>query len=160
MSKVAHIIDISYEDTSEEKRIDEQVVEGRLYRILDALGVDTPVEFSVSFVDDDAIHQLNKQYRDIDRPTDILTFVQEDDQSFPGMPAEEARVLGDMVISLSSMRSNAEAYGVSEDEELYRLLVHGVLHLLGENHETNDVGKEPMLQKQERLLAQLRGTRE
>ena len=157
MNTSGHIIDIRYEDSSEKKRIDEEVVEAHLGKILDALGVKDPVEFSVSFVDDEAIHKLNKQYRGIDRPTDILTFVQEDDKSFPGMPAEQARVLGDMVISLGSMQQNAEAFGVSESEELYRLLIHGVLHLLGENHQSNEVEKEPMLQKQEALLVKLGG---
>lgn len=157
MTEDSHIIDISYEDEGESKTIDEEVVRQRLLKILDALDVKEPVEFSVTFVDDQAIHELNKTYRNIDRPTDILTFVQADDDTFPDMDDDGAKVLGDMVISLSSMRENARAFSVSEDEELYRLLVHGVLHLLGYNHETNDVEKEPMLQKQEALLVKLGG---
>lgn len=149
-----NVIDVSFEHPEDEKAVGEEEVERRLGRILPALGVKPPVEFSVSFVDDERIHALNKQWRHVDRPTDILTFVQADDASFPGFPGEE-KTLGDMVISLSSMRENAEAFGVSEDEELWRLLVHGTLHLLGYDHATDDVEKEPMLQKQEALLVSL-----
>jgi probable rRNA maturation factor len=94
-----------------------------------------------------------------DEPTDILTFVQTDgDVSFPDERGEGcARVLGDMVISLTSMNRNAEQFGVSPDEELYRLLIHGTLHLLGGDHKTNDP-KEPMLQKQEAILRALKGS--
>lgn len=153
-------ININYEDPSFQHDEYEKVIDRVCEEAALVYGLGPNAEISILLCHNDYIHQLNKQYRNIDRPTDILTFVQEDDNSFPGMPAEEARVLGDMVISLSSMRSNAEAFGVSEDEELFRLLIHGVLHLLGENHETNEVEKEPMLQKQERLLAQLRGSQE
>lgn len=158
-NKQGHVIDIAFEHEEDARAVPEAMVEERLLRILDALGVDKPVEFSVTFVDDKEIHRLNQAYRHIDRPTDILTFVQADDHSFPGMPAEPVTVLGDMVISLSSMRANAAAFGCSADEELLRLLVHGVLHLLGYNHETNDFQTEPMLIKQERIVTQLKGSK-
>ena len=158
MSEPMHIIDIAVEDEDPQFTVDEEVVRDRLLKILDALEVKKPVEFSVTFVDDDAIRKLNKQYRDKDEATDILSFVQADNKDDVAWPQEEeeANVLGDMVISLSSMRRNSERFGVSEDEELHRLLVHGVLHLLGWNHETNDVEQEPMLQKQEALLKRVR----
>ncbi len=151
------VIDIQFQDESEKAHIDVDVVQKKFERILDALSVKEAVEFSLTFVDDIEMHHMNKQYRDIDRTTDILTFALEDEGTFPSFPAGGKRVLGDVVISLGSMRENAKAFGVSEDEELFRLLIHGVLHLLGENHETNDVEKEPMLQKQESLLIQLGG---
>lgn len=158
MSEPMHIIDIAVEDEDPQFTVDEEVVRDRLLKILDALEVKKPVEFSVTFVDDDAIRKLNKQYRDKDEATDILSFVQADNKDDVAWPQEEeeANVLGDMVISLSSMRRNSERFGVSEDEELHRLLVHGVLHLLGWNHATNDVEQEPMLQKQEALLKKVR----
>lgn len=154
MSERSDVIDIS----GGEGEIDPSLVESRLEEILNVLGIDEDVEFSVTFVDDDAIRELNKKYRDKDEATDILSFVQSDGlDAWPDdTEQEQARVLGDMVISLSAMRRNSKDFGVSEDEELHRLLVHGVLHLLGYDHKSNDVEKEPMLQKQEELLKRLR----
>jgi probable rRNA maturation factor len=153
-----HVIDVSYQNEQDEAAVPPDLVEGRLLAILDAIGIKENVEFSVTFVDDESIKDLNRTYRDKDEPTDILTFVQSDgDVAFPDARASEhARMLGYMVISLTSMRANADRFGVSPDEELYRLLVHGVLHLLGGDHKTNDPS-EPMLQKQEAILRVLRG---
>ncbi|MDY4609289.1 MAG: rRNA maturation RNase YbeY [Sphaerochaetaceae bacterium] len=194
-----HVIDIGYDDPSFESRASRALVRERLESILDGLGQDN-VEFSCTFVSDDRIRELNRQWRGKDESTDILSFVQsdmpdecsdviwpmgfgetgaeldgdaqyapdaqgdgdeveyEDDESVvaPDMELDQPRMLGDMVISLDSLKRNADYFSVSEDEELYRLLIHGVLHLLGEDHATNDPS-EPMLQKQEGLLIQLRG---
>ena len=154
-----HVIDVSYQNEQDEASVPPDVVRKRLRAILDEIGVAENVEFSVTFADDRYIQNLNKTYRMKDEPTDILTFVQTDgDISFPDERKEGcARVLGDMVISLTSMNRNAEQFGVSPDEELYRLLIHGTLHLLGGDHKTNDP-KEPMLQKQEAILRALKGS--
>jgi probable rRNA maturation factor len=93
--------------------------------------------------DDARITALNARYRHLDAPTDVLSF-----------PEEEARkaspVSGDIAISLDALRRNAAAFGVSENEEMKRLLVHGLLHLAGMDHGTGRGGK--MLAFQERLL--------
>ena len=70
------------------------------------------------------------------------------------MPEEE-KELGDVFISLDSMRRNAESFGVDEDEELKRLLVHGILHLEGYDHSSNDFASEPMLIRQEKIMKEL-----
>ncbi len=163
-----HTIDIEYDDPAFELRAPEDAVRSQLLAILDKT-VDEDVEFSVSFVSDDAIRGLNKQWRNKDESTDILSFVQEegddqwpenfmldDDDDSEDEIAGEPRVLGDIVISLDSMARNAQEFNVSEDEELKRLLVHGVLHLLGWDHATNDA-EEPMLVEQERLIGLLWG---
>ena len=100
---------------------------------------------------------MNLQYRGIDDSTDILSFAAEDEaeDGFAFVSAgRRRRVLGDMVICLPVMSRNAAAFGVSDREELCRLLIHGVLHLSGENHETNDP-TEPMLVRQESVLKTL-----
>lgn len=191
-----HVIDIGYDDPSFESRAPQTLVRRRLESILEGLDQDD-VEFSCTFVSDDRIRELNRQWRGKDESTDILSFVQSDmpdecpdvvwpmgfgemDGEFdedapdaqgdedeadreadgyevePDLGLDQPRMLGDMVISLDSLKRNADYFSVSEDEELYRLLIHGVLHLLGEDHATNDPS-EPMLQRQERLLIQLRG---
>lgn len=153
-----NIIDIEYSSDSYKLRADEELVRTRISKILDLVEKDD-VELSVSFVSDDEILQLNKQWRSIESPTDILSFVQADskdeDDFWPDFEEEDSTVLGDMVISLDAVDRNCENFNVSFDEELYRLLIHGVLHLIGHDHKTNDK-TEPMLIFQEQLLSSLR----
>ena len=102
-------------------------------------------ELSVLFCDNAYIKSLNAQYRNKDEPTDIL--------SFPlGERARDGRFLaGDIVISLDALEENTRLFKVSADEELRRLLVHGILHLCGYDHATNGA-EEPMLALQEKIL--------
>ena len=118
-------------------------------------------DFSVTFVTDNEIQELNREYREIDAPTDILTFRLDDAPSFP-ISFEEEDVdflnneeMGDIFISLDTMRRNAEEFGVKNEEELSRLLLHGILHLRGLDHKTNDFEKEEMLKEQEEVLTKL-----
>ena len=125
-------------------------------RVLLALDLDN-VEFSVSFVSENHIHSLNLEYRNIDDSTDILSFAFEDENvdDIPFINGDESeRILGDMVICPDVMARNAQTFDVPVQEELRRLLIHGVLHLSGENHATNNPD-EPMLIKQEKILASL-----
>ena len=135
-----------------EPGIDEREVSEALDSILSYL--DESGEFSLHFVSDDEIRALNRDYRGKDEPTDILTFALSDGEAFPTFEGEE-RELGDIFISLESMRRNAAAFSVPEDEELKRLLIHGPLHLLGFDHATNDFASEPMLIRQEEMMRSL-----
>ncbi|HEY4706293.1 MAG TPA: rRNA maturation RNase YbeY [Thermodesulfobacteriota bacterium] len=81
------------------------------------------VELSILLTDDDGIRGLNRDYRGKDKPTDVLSF-----------PMEDESMLGDVVISMERAREQAAEFKVSEDEELSRLLVHGILHLVGHDH--------------------------
>ncbi len=162
-----YYIDVSYEYEQYAMEAPSPVVIAHLEHVLEHLG-QASCECSVSFVSDQTIQDLNREYRDKDEPTDILSFVQEEDIedfSWPEVqmgtldgPPEEIRVLGDMVISLDALKRNALSFSVEPDEELFRLLIHGLLHLLGENHISNNA-YEPMLVKQEKLLHQLRGSK-
>ncbi|WP_059102658.1 rRNA maturation RNase YbeY [Shouchella shacheensis] len=111
-------------------------------------------EISVSFVDDEAIHQLNKEHRGIDRGTDVLSFALneagEEEVSFDwseGMP----NLLGDIIISVPRIALQAEEYGHSYERELAFLTVHGFLHLLGYDHR-NAEDEVIMFTKQEEIL--------
>ena len=147
-------IDISYDNDSYRTLAPKKTVLGFLNRVLAELGL-SDVEFSVSFIDENRMHQMNMEFRDIDDSTDILSFAAEDDDGFGFVSAgRRKRVLGDMLICPEVLRRNAAAFGVTDDEELRRLLIHGVLHLSGDNHETNDPS-EPMLIKQEKILEKL-----
>ncbi len=113
-------------------------------------------DFSVTFVSDDEIKDLNREYRNIDSPTDILTFrLADGEDDFPS-PEGEDEEMGDIFISIESMKRNASEFGVDENDELRRLLLHGLMHLRGWDHETNDFNSEPMLIEQERILKELR----
>jgi len=105
--------------------------------------------YNVIIVDDEQIHQLNKEYRNIDRPTDVISFALEDDDSFN---RTDIRVLGDIYISIDKVRSQKEEYGHSFKRELYFLAIHGFLHLLGYDHMEKE-DEEIMFKKQEEVLS-------
>ncbi|HUW42233.1 MAG TPA: rRNA maturation RNase YbeY [Rectinemataceae bacterium] len=109
-------------------------------------------DLSILLCDDAFIRGLNRQYRDRDEPTDVLSFEQGDAYRGPG--GEERFLAGDIVISLEALSRNAQEYGIPRDEELRRLLVHGILHLSGMDHEDNSP-ERPMLRLQEEILAEL-----
>lgn len=114
---------------------------------LDYLKLDKVV-FNVIIIDNDEIHALNKEYRGVDRPTDVISFALEDDDTF--IPLEE-RVLGDIYISIDKAKEQANAYGHSLLRELCFLTIHGILHLLGYDHMNEEEEKE-MFTLQERVL--------
>lgn len=115
-------------------------------------------DVSVLFCGDPFIQKLNDKYRGINAPTDVLTFAAGDRVAEGG---RERFIAGDIVISLESAAENARYFGVDEDEELRRLLVHGLLHLDGQDHVSNDLvaaapSGEPMLLRQEEVLVLLK----
>jgi len=109
-------------------------------------------ELSILLCGDKTITELNSQYRKKCEPTDVLSF----NQGTEIKDGERTIYLpGDIVISLDTLRENAEYFKIQEDEELRRLAIHGILHLNGMDHETNDE-KEPMLDLQEKILNKLK----
>lgn len=85
---------------------------------------------SVIFIDDEEMHAMNKEYRGIDRTTDVLSFALEDNDTY--VPV--IRQLGDIFVSIPKMQEQAKEYGHSEKRELSFLVCHGLLHLLGYDH--------------------------
>ena len=100
---------------------------GELYGVMDA-------EVSVTLTDDAHIHVLNRDYRSVDRPTDVLSFALTESEEPAILDAPYGVVLGDLVISLERVAAQAEEYGHSVLRELSFLTVHGMLHLLGYDH--------------------------
>ena len=105
--------------------------------------------FNVIIVDNDYIHELNKNYRNIDRVTDVITFALEDEKDI--VEPNGVRILGDIYISIDKAKSQAEEYGHSLLRELSFLAVHGFYHLLGYDH-MNKEEEVIMFQKQEEVL--------
>jgi probable rRNA maturation factor len=123
-------------------------------KVLDRLKKDS-WDLSVLFCRDSYIKSLNSRFRTIDEPTDVLSFML--GTNYTDETTGETRFLpGDIIVSLETLAENAEYFQVSEDEELRRLLIHGILHLEGMDHETNE-GAEPMLKLQEDILTELSG---
>lgn len=106
------------------------------------------VLFNVIIVNNEDIHKINKEYRNVDRPTDVISFALEDnkDVDVPGL-----RVLGDIYISYDKVIEQALEYGHSKKREICFLSIHGLLHLLGYNHEKLDDEKK-MFSLQKELL--------
>ncbi|MGQ9556930.1 MAG: rRNA maturation RNase YbeY [Desulfurispora sp.] len=109
-------------------------------------------EVSVVLVDDQYIRELNHRYRQIDAPTDVLSFALEEGEELAD--AGEERVLGDIVISLPAAIRQAAEYGHSLERELGFLAVHGALHLLGYDH-GEPAGEQEMLARSEAVLSAL-----
>lgn len=126
--------------------------EAFIVRVLELLDVDN-WEFSVTFCDNDFIRNLNREYRDKDNATDVLTFAQDDDP-LPFETNAAVHNAGDIIISLHALGENVEYFDVEEDEELKRLIIHGILHLKGMDHSDNSPNQE-MLIFQEKLLEEL-----
>ncbi|MGD6991477.1 rRNA maturation RNase YbeY [Sutcliffiella horikoshii] len=111
-------------------------------------------ELSVTFVDNDRIQEINREYRDKDRPTDVISFAMEElgEGEIEIHYDEEApRMLGDIIISIPKAEEQAEEYGHSVKRELGFLALHGLLHLLGYNHE-NETDEKIMFDKQKEIL--------
>ena len=104
--------------------------------------------FSVIFVDDDEIHAINRDYRQVDRVTDVISFAFEDNDK---KSYNNIRVLGDIYICIPQMKRQAIEYGHSEKRELSFLTVHGLLHLLGYDHMNKD-DEKIMFELQELIL--------
>lgn len=124
---------------------------------LKTLGIEDDVEVSCVLVDDERIHEINREYRHIDRSTDVISFAMEDNDQFyvEGMP----RTLGDIFISVDHAKKQAEEYGHSLRMEMCFLFTHGILHLLGYDHMTDEQEKE-MFGLQDQILGALSIERE
>jgi probable rRNA maturation factor len=134
---------------------DEQLseIENLLNFAAEKQNIEDESEVSVTFVTNERIHEINKEYREKDAPTDVISFAMEElgdgevEMTGEGMP----RVLGDIIISVAKAQEQAVDYGHSFIRELGFLAVHGFLHLLGYDH-MNDVEEEEMFTLQKAIL--------
>ncbi|MEG0549107.1 MAG: rRNA maturation RNase YbeY [Coprobacillus sp.] len=148
------VIDFVYED---EKKLCEESYEEQFLMIiqktLETLHIDDDVELSCILIDDEAIHEMNRDYRDIDRSTDVISFALEDNEQFyvEGMP----RSLGDIFISYDHALIQAQEYEHSLKREMCFLFTHGLLHLLGYDH-MNEEDESQMFGLQKQILEELK----
>ena len=111
--------------------------------------------FSIVFIDDEKMHELNKTYRGIDSTTDVLSFAFEDNNKL----CYNIRQLGEIFVSIPKMQAQASEYGHSETRELAFLVVHGLLHLLGYDHTKGEAEEKEMFEKQELVLNEFEETK-
>ena len=142
----------------EDIRPDDQTaatMEAAAIAALEGEGIDPSfASISVSFVDKAEIRRLNKEYRGVDKATDVLSFPAFESGAIPAeeeLEEDEELALGDVVICEEVCRRQAEEYGHSEEREIIYLFVHSVFHLLGYDHETED-GKQDMRAREEAVM--------
>ncbi|MBM7607044.1 putative rRNA maturation factor [Lysinibacillus composti] len=150
---MALVIDF-LDETNEVKEEHLELVEKLLQHASEVEKIEDGSEVSVTFVTNEAIHEINKQYRDKDQPTDVISFALEElgegevEIVGEGIP----RVLGDIIISTDRTKEQAVEYGHSFERELGFLAVHGFLHLLGYDHMTPE-DEKTMFGKQDEILS-------
>ena len=149
---------ITYENKATEKKEYENIIESVCKEGAHIYGLDEDAELSVVLCDNTYIHELNKTYRNIDRPTDVLSFALNEGEE-EGYDGPDTKLLGDIVISLNKTREQADEYGHSFERELAYLTVHGMLHILGYDHMT-DEDKTEMRKEEEFVLHRLGFVRE
>jgi len=115
-------------------------------------------EVSITFVDDEQIMDLNRDHRGLHKPTDVLSFSQLEGEELAAMPEGEPVLLGDIVVSLERCVEQAADYGHSFERELSFLVAHGMLHLLGYDHQTPE-DEAAMMARTEEILGGLGLTR-
>ena len=139
-------------------------IEGIAKYVLDQEGQPATTEVSIALVTDEEIHELNREYRGIDRPTDVLSFECDGfDDGFDtggayedaGVPDDEPFLLGDIIIATDVARAQTAQFGTTPSQELCVLLVHGLLHLCGWDHVNSDEEAEAMEARERDLLAGL-----
>jgi probable rRNA maturation factor len=123
-------------------------IKKRIKRILSALGLNNDSELSVMFVNDSEIRDINRKYLNRDYPTDVISFSMQEGEEFPTL---DTNMLGDVVISLDNAKQYAEKKGVHFEDEVTYLLIHGILHLAGYDHEKEGSDHVGMKRKEEEL---------
>lgn len=108
---------------------------------------DRPLYVSLLLTDNETIHEINRNYRNKDSATDVISFAYNEDESNDGF----YEVLGDIIISLERVKEQSFEYGHSYEREFYYVLTHGILHLLGYDH-IEEEDKEEMRKKEEEIL--------
>lgn len=146
----AHELDVSFDDDVSAALYEDEF-ERLVNLVLSEEGVERPCMVSVSIVSDEHMHELNLEWRDVDRPTDVLSLECErpdDPDLAPGEPCE----LGDLVLAPAYIERQAADFGTTPADETRLLTIHGLLHLLGYDHLDDDEA-EVMEAREDELLA-------
>lgn len=144
-------MEIYYDDRQDDIEITEEIknlIGKSISAVLNVENLDENVEVSVSFVGDDEIRDLNREYRGVDKSTDVLSFPMDDEFII------DNRILGDVIINTRRVMEQAEELGHSNERELSYLTVHSILHLLGYDH-MEDEDKKEMREREKLVMKEL-----
>ena len=149
---------VTLENNQDEIQVPEEL-EATLKKAMDIVaakeGLRDNAEVDITLVDNEEIHALNKQYRGIDRPTDVLSFALDEGDEEPEVEDEEVEhLLGDVIISAPKAVEQGEEFGHGLTREMTYLAVHGMLHLLGYDHMVEE-DKKVMRAREEEILREL-----
>jgi probable rRNA maturation factor len=155
--------EITYLDLAEDKSYD-KIVEKVLQKCYEEEKLlDSKLIITITFTTPEQIHKINKEYRQVDRPTDVLSFPmferKELEEKITKQDFEHEDVLGDIIISIEKVKEQAIEYGHSFERELSYMLVHGFYHLMGYDH-IKEEDKKEMRPKEEKILNELKITRD
>ena len=145
LSKIASVNIAILDEANELDRKEKSGLKKIARLVLKELEVPKDAELSISFIDDTKMRELNRTYRQIDRTTDVLSFPQSEGPDFT--------LLGDIIISLDTAKRHSKSYGVTLHEELKKLIIHGILHLLGHDHKKKK--ETQIMRDEEAVLAQI-----
>ncbi|MFH1657205.1 MAG: rRNA maturation RNase YbeY [bacterium] len=137
--------------------VDEESLKKIIRQVLQGEGVKEEFELSVAFVGQDRMRGINKRYRGKNRATDILSFPESKItmENFKIGPAQKTRGLGEMIICLREVKKNADKEGIPFATEFNKVVIHGVLHLLGYDHEVEESEAKKMLAKEDYYLSSI-----
>lgn len=133
---MAYLINVDADDGIDE-RVDVSALVAMLERVLMEDGIEDGAGLAVVLADDVLLRELNLRHREVDAPTDVLSFPADEGEETP-TPEGEPEYLGDIVVSVESVERQAEGAGLAAGEELSHVVLHGLLHLLGYDHEEAD----------------------
>lgn len=151
------VLDMSLEIEGFDDLVNEEEIRGYVEKVLEKeYDSKAPVYVSLLFTGNDEIQVINREYRDKDQPTDVISFAYHETEDFDIGPYD---TLGDIVISLERVVEQAKEYNHSPKRELFYVLTHGILHLLGYDHIEEEERKE-MREKEEEILGSFGYTRE
>ena len=155
------IIEINYDEINELPN-EELLIKNVIETVLKEEKVIQDLEIYVTLTNNENIHKINLEQRNVDRPTDVLSFPmfeREEIKLLKEVSKEEQYILGDIIVSIEKVKEQAEEYGHSFERELAYLITHGMLHLLGYDHMIEEE-KEQMRKREEEILGELKITRD
>lgn len=151
------VLEMSLEIEGFDDLVNEEEIREYVQKVLEKeYESEAPVYMSLLFTGNDEIQVINREYRDKDQPTDVISFAYHETEDFDIGPYD---TLGDIVISLERVVEQAKEYNHSDKRELFYVLTHGILHLLGYNH-IEEEDKKEMRAKEEEILGSFGYTRE
>lgn len=152
------MIEISYNQIEKQSN-EEEIIQSVVKTVLKLEKIKHDVNVYITLTNNEEIHKINKEYRDVDRPTDVLSFPMYEREEIEKLREEKVdeieEMLGDIIISIPKIKEQAEEYGHSYERELAYLTTHGMLHLLGYDHIIEEE-KVVMREHEEAVLTELK----